>query len=109
MGKSKVRLNLLEDTDDCTDEELEADWQQPPIDEVQPAENGANSEAALVGINNSQPLSLQQPEVNQLEPVLTAQEENELSQENDLLELYSGQDEDTSGVIINSQGSTDGD
>ena len=60
----------------------------------------------------SQPLTFQRPDGNQLEPVLTSQEENELDQENNidsLLNLYTGEDQDTSGVIHNSQGSTDTD
>ena len=59
-----------------------------------------------MGINNSQPLLFQQTE-NQLEPVLTVQEQNEISQENDLIELYSVQDQDTSGVINNSPGNSE--
>ena len=97
-GKSKVRLNLLEDTGSCTDEGLETDWEQPIVEGVQPTETGGNTEAASVSMNNLQPLVSQEQE-----PVLTVQEQDEINQENDLMELYGAADQDISGVTDNSQ------
>ena len=110
-GKSRVCLNLLGDSDDCTGGSMEDDCQIPSDGDVQPAENGANSEVALVGNNlNSQPLTFQPQEESQLGQVLTAQEQEEMDQENnigDLINLYAGEDQDTSGAFPNSQGTTD--
>ena len=71
------------------------------------------AQCALVGNNfNSQPLTFQPQEESQLGQVLTAQEQEEMDQENnidDLINLYAGEDQDTSGAFPNSQGTTDTD
>ena len=99
-GKSKVRLNLLEDDSNCTDGVLESDCEQPLVEGAQTTETGGNTEAGSVSMDITQPLELQEQE-----PVLTDQEQNEVDQENDLMALYSAEDQDISEITSNSQGS----
>ena len=44
-GKSRVRLNLLEDNNDCTDGDLTIVCEQPSIGSAQAAENRGNTES----------------------------------------------------------------
>ena len=99
-GKSKVRLNLLEDISDCTDGDLTTDCEQPIIGSAQATENGGNTECGSVSMDITKPLELQDQE-----QVLTFQEQNEVDEENELMALYSAEDQDLSEEMNNSQGS----